>query len=70
MNTANNTFKLDERVKPFKFWKFGLFDLFGQVYLGNRKRYRKSVDILPKALNTIHSKLGQNWKNNKNTINL
>ena len=28
MNTAKNTLKLDEKVKPLKFRKFGLFGLF------------------------------------------
>ena len=61
---CKNTFKLDEKVKSLKFWKFGLFGLFRSILS------RKSVNILPKALNTIHSKLGQNWKKNKHTINL
>ena len=29
---------------------------FARVYLKNRKRYRKSVDILPEVLSSINSK--------------
>jgi hypothetical protein len=39
----------------FAFGNFHFTASFGQVYLRNRKREKKSTDILSKALNTIHS---------------
>jgi len=49
-----------------------LLALFGQVYLLNSKRWRKSVNILPEALSAINLKikLHQNWMKNKNYLYL
>ena len=75
MSTSQKKKTAAKSDKDYKFSNFGNLHFtasFGQVYLRNRKRERKSTDILSKALDTIHSttKTHQNWMKYKNSTYL
>ena len=51
-----NALQLDEYVNSSNFRIWHLLALFGRIYLGNCKRYRKSIDVPPATLSTLNSK--------------